>query len=140
MSGFHRPGRHCSHQAQSAVRCPASPRRVNCILLRSTCEANLHMADSFNELIFFPVWPFPETAMGVLPVRGRGKRALLLPSMNSAQNSKSQECPNQTKKLYKKGFNLSPSIHKTLQKLSPVCNRPSTLDLKNRGKTVMPGV
>ena len=24
MSGFHRPGRHCLHQARSAVRCPAS--------------------------------------------------------------------------------------------------------------------
>ena len=24
MSGFHRPGRHCWHQARSTVRCPAS--------------------------------------------------------------------------------------------------------------------
>ena len=32
--GFHRPDRHCLHQARSAVRCSAS-RMVSCILLRN---------------------------------------------------------------------------------------------------------
>ena len=27
ISGFHRPGRHCLHQARSAVRCPASRKK-----------------------------------------------------------------------------------------------------------------
>ena len=39
---------------------------VSCILLRTACEADLHTDDSFNELIQYPVWPLPETAMGVL--------------------------------------------------------------------------
>ena len=37
-----------------------------CILLRTACEADLHMADSLNELTQFPVWPLAETATGVL--------------------------------------------------------------------------
>ena len=42
---------------------------MSCILLlvlRPACEADLHMDDSFNELTKFPIWPLPETAMGVL--------------------------------------------------------------------------
>ena len=61
-SGFHRPGTQCLHQARSAVGCSA------CRLLKNIHEADLHMDDSFNELFYFPVWPLPETAMGVLHV------------------------------------------------------------------------
>ena len=45
MSCFHRPGRHWLHQAR---------------------RADIHMDDSFKELIKFPVQPLPEKAMGVL--------------------------------------------------------------------------
>ena len=42
MSGFHRPGRHCLHQARSAVRCSASRMKgelhpTNKSLVRRTC-------------------------------------------------------------------------------------------------------
>ena len=40
--------------------------RVSCILLRTACEADLHLDNSFNELIYFPAWPLPEIAMAVL--------------------------------------------------------------------------
>ena len=33
---------------------------------RAACGADLHIDDRFNELLSFPVWPLPETAMGVL--------------------------------------------------------------------------
>ena len=34
--------------------------------LHPTKNQDLHMDGSFNELIKFQIWPFPETAMGVL--------------------------------------------------------------------------
>ena len=67
MSGFHRPGRHRLDQARNAVRCPASRMKGELHpTIRTACEADLHMDDSFNEFIDSPVWALPETAMGVL--------------------------------------------------------------------------
>ena len=66
-SGFHRPRRHCLHRARIAVRCSASRMTgASFILLRTACEADLHVGDSFNELMQFPAWPLSETAMEVL--------------------------------------------------------------------------
>ena len=51
-TGFHRPGRHCSHQARSAVSCLTS--RMKGELQHTTeitaCEANLQMYDSLKKL------------------------------------------------------------------------------------------
>ena len=36
------------------------------MLPRTACEADLRKDDGFNELVQFPMWLLPETAMGVL--------------------------------------------------------------------------
>ena len=53
MSGIHRPGRHCLHQARSAVRCPANRMKgeLHPTTVRTASEADLHMDGSFNESI-----------------------------------------------------------------------------------------
>ena len=54
----------CLHQARSAVTCSANRVKGELYILpRTACETDLHMDDTFNELIYFPVWPLPETAM-----------------------------------------------------------------------------
>ena len=42
---------------------------MSCILLKTACEADLQMNDSFKEQIDFPVWQLPEVAMEVLCTR-----------------------------------------------------------------------
>ena len=74
MSAFHRPGRHCLHQARSAVRCPAS--RVKGELHPTkkrvwggfSCKTD----GSVNGSIHYLVWPLPmgllcNCFVGVLP-------------------------------------------------------------------------
>ena len=64
-SGFHQPGRHCWHQARSAVRCCASRMRAEMHPsknrsydgLRHLVPTFLLMNDSANELLCFLVWP-----------------------------------------------------------------------------------
>ncbi len=34
------------------------------MLPRTACGADLHMDDGFDLIVFFLVWPLPETAMG----------------------------------------------------------------------------
>ena len=66
-SGFHRIGRPCLHQARSAKRCWASRMKgelhptKNSFLGGRSC---IWMTAS-NALIYFLVWPLPETAMGI---------------------------------------------------------------------------
>ena len=36
------------------------------IVVRTACEADLHMDGSVNELIYFLVWPLPGISMGLL--------------------------------------------------------------------------
>ena len=59
-SRFHRPGRHCLHQARRVVRCSASRmKRVSCILLRTAFEADISCIwlTASNESICLLVWP-----------------------------------------------------------------------------------
>ena len=64
-SGLHPPGRHCLHQARSAVRCSASRMRSelhrsknrSCDGLRHLVFTFLSIDDSANELFLFLVWP-----------------------------------------------------------------------------------
>ena len=47
---------------------------MSCILLRTASEADLHMDDSFNEFIYFTVWPL--WGGGVLDImHGRSRMA-----------------------------------------------------------------
>ena len=65
-SDVHRPGRHCLHQARSAVSCWES-RWKGELALRTTFEADSRIwMTASNEIISFRVWPLPETAMGML--------------------------------------------------------------------------
>ena len=64
-SGFHQPGRHCLHQARSAVRCSASrmnggPRpskNPSQDGLRHLVPTFLNSDDSANQFLCFLVWP-----------------------------------------------------------------------------------
>ena len=62
---LHRPGRDCLHQAQSAVRRSASRMKGE---LHPTWNRFVRrtgaMDDSVNELVYFSVWPLPETFLG----------------------------------------------------------------------------
>ena len=62
-SGFHQPGRHCLHQARSAVRCSASCMKGELHPSKNRLQGGLRrlvptfllMADSANELLYFLV-------------------------------------------------------------------------------------
>ena len=65
-SGFHRSGIRRLHKARSAVRSSASRMKGKLHSSENICEADSHIDHSFNGFIYFPVWPLPGTAMGVL--------------------------------------------------------------------------
>ena len=54
-SGFHRPSGHGLYQARSVVMCSASRMKGELHPAGTACEADLHMDNSFNELIYLPV-------------------------------------------------------------------------------------
>ena len=61
-SGFHRPGRHYFSKREAPWVCWASRMKGELDRTKNRCEADLKIDDSFNEFIYFPVWPLPETA------------------------------------------------------------------------------
>ena len=67
-SSFHPPGRHCLHQARSAVRCWASHVKGELRPTKNRFGGGLSCIwmTASNEMNCFLVWPFPETAMGIL--------------------------------------------------------------------------
>ena len=67
-SGFHRRGRHCKHHARSAVRCSASCMKGELHPTENRLWGGLSSIwmTTTETMIFFPVWPLPETAMGLL--------------------------------------------------------------------------
>ena len=67
-SGFHRPGRHCLHQARSAVRCSASRMKGELHPTKSRLFGGFpcKWMTASGELICYLVWSLPETAMGLL--------------------------------------------------------------------------
>ena len=73
-SGFHQPGRHCWHQARSAVRCSSSRMMVELHPSKNRSYDGLWllvptlllMDDSANELRFFLVWQVVGRGKGVL--------------------------------------------------------------------------
>ena len=64
-AGFHQPGRHCLHQARSAVRCLASRMKGEPHPTKNRLWAGLSCIckAASNELNCFPAWPLPEMVM-----------------------------------------------------------------------------
>ena len=67
-AGFLRPGRHRWHQARRAVRCSARGMKGELRPTKNRLGGGFYCVwmTASNDLIRFPVWPFPETAMGLL--------------------------------------------------------------------------